>query len=216
MEIFKNSILNNSNIIRALIESKINYNKSMNESKQNEPIQNKSLYNKFVYTKAQEIEFYTKNIKQENEEQLIVIDYFVKYIEDNMQKIDDDFSSDEEIYNTPYNIVYFMVNITKMQPYVIFIGYYYLKKILDNEKPIKLNKYNIFQLIVGCMLISYKILEDKIYDNRYIAESLRNNMQCDINLRYINDIEREITTYLKFDFTVDKNEFEEFRTNYLK
>jgi hypothetical protein len=86
-----------------------------------------------------------------------------------------------------------------LDPAVLVVALIYLNRICVSG--LELKKQNLHLLFSGCILLAYKFLQDRVYNNKFFARV------TGIPLDRLNCVELNVLMCIKFDLMVTRMDF---------
>lgn len=136
-------------------------------------------------------------------EKIIENNNYYEYNNDEHNLLINAFNSKEFIDIPIYEFLTRIIMYFNCQDSSLIISLIYLDKLI--MKNININKYNIYQLLFTCLLISVKYNEDNIYKNNYYSEIIG------ITLEELNLLEYNLYYLLDFNAYIKNETYEYYK-----
>ena len=136
-------------------------------------------------------------------EKIIENNNYYEYNNDEHNLLINAFNSKEFIDIPIYEFLTRIIMYFNCQDSSLIISLIYLDKLI--MKNININKYNIYQLLFTCLLISVKYNEDNIYKNNYYSEIIG------ITLEQLNLLEYNLYYLLDFNAYIKNETYEYYK-----
>ena len=136
-------------------------------------------------------------------EKIIENNNYYEYNNDEHNPLINAFNSKEFIDIPIYEFLTRIIMYFNCQDSSLIISLIYLDKLI--MKNININKYNIYQLLFTCLLISVKYNEDNIYKNNYYSEIIG------ITLEQLNLLEYNLYYLLDFNAYIKNETYEYYK-----
>ena len=136
-------------------------------------------------------------------EKIIENNNYYEYNNDEHNPLINAFNSLEFIDIPIYEFLTRIIMYFNCQDSSLIISLIYLDKLI--MKNININKYNIYQLLFTCLLISVKYNEDNIYKNNYYSEIIG------ITLEELNLLEYNLYYLLDFNAYIKNETYEYYK-----
>ena len=136
-------------------------------------------------------------------EKIIENNNYYEYNNDEHNPLINAFNSLEFIDIPIYEFLTRIIMYFNCQDSSLIISLIYLDKLI--MKNININKYNIYQLLFSCLLISVKYNEDNIYKNNYYSEIIG------ITLEQLNLLEYSLYYLLDFNAYIKNETYEYYK-----
>lgn len=136
-------------------------------------------------------------------EKIIENNNYYEYNNDEHNLLINAFNSKEFIDIPIYEFLTRIIMYFNCQDSSLIISLIYLDKLI--MKNININKYNIYQILFTCLLISVKYNEDNIYKNNYYSEIIG------ITLEQLNLLEYNLYYLLDFNAYIKNETYEYYK-----
>jgi hypothetical protein len=136
-------------------------------------------------------------------EKIIENNNYYEYNNDEHNLLINAFNSKEFIDIPIYEFLTRIIMYFNCQDSSLIISLIYLDKLI--MKNININKYNIYQILFTCLLISVKYNEDNIYKNNYYSEIIG------ITLEELNLLEYNLYYLLDFNAYIKNETYEYYK-----